>query len=180
MSTALVGLIGVIAGAVVTGGVQSASAWFDRRRSARSSARLLYMQLHEAEGVLRELAERRSWEQMITDWASFGMAWERHSEALARVLSTEDFVTVSSAFACLANVARGRVWDAEQPESPSPHATFTVPNDVLSGYGANVRSARRAILEAAFTRREKRQGIHLVALRAEFGLDEIPGSTPAT
>src|SRR4029077_13056923 len=52
MSTALVGLFGVIAGAVVTGGVQSASAWFDRRLLARSSARLLYMQLHEAQQAI--------------------------------------------------------------------------------------------------------------------------------
>jgi hypothetical protein len=174
VSTALIGLIGVVAGAMVTGGVQGAGAWFDRRLSARSSARLLYMQLRGAEYALVELAQRRSWEQMITDWTSFGVAWERHSEALARVLATEHFVTVSSAFTCLANIARGRTWDAEHPELREPGTDFSVPENVLKDYAATVRVARRAVLEAAFTRSEKRRGAHLVALSTEFPAEEAP------
>lgn len=176
MTAALIGLIGVVAGAIVTGGVQSAGAWFDRRLSARSSARLLYMQLYGAEYALLELAQRRSWKQMITDWTSFGLAWEQHNEALARVLATEHFVTVSSAFACLANISRGRAWDTEHPELRDPNTDFSVPEQVLAGYAANVRDARRAVLEAAFTRSEKRRGVHLVALGAEFPADGTAGA----
>jgi hypothetical protein len=167
MSTALVGLFGVIAGAVVTGGVQSASAWFDRRLLARSSARLLYMQLHEAQQAIDDLHERRSWEEMITDWTSFGAAWECHCEALARVLRTKDFLLVSSAFACLASLARARVKDADDSVPEGASRNYTVPDGTLELYRVNVKAAKRPILEAAFTRMEKRRGDHLSALEAE-------------
>jgi hypothetical protein len=167
MSTALVGLFGVIAGAVVTGGVQSASAWFDRRLSARSSARLLYMHLHEAQQAIDDLRERQSWEEMITDWTSFGAAWERHCEALARVLRTKDFLLVSSAFACLASLVRARLKDADDPVPSGAPPNYTVPDGMLERYRAHVQAAKRPILEAAFTRREKRKGDHLSALEIE-------------
>jgi hypothetical protein len=118
MSTAVAALIGVIAGAIVTGGIQSTVAWFDRGLAARSAARLLYMQLYEAQFAIEDLQERRSWEAMITDWTSFGKGWDRHCEDLARVLGTKDFLVVSSAFSSLANLARGRM--ALDHVRPSP------------------------------------------------------------
>jgi hypothetical protein len=161
MSTALVGLIGVIAGALVSGGVQSAVSRVDRARDARSAARLLYMQLHEAQQAIEDLQDRQNWFEMITDWTSFGAAWERHCEALARVLRTVDFMYVSSAFACLASLGRARDRDLNTATG------WSVPEGTLELYRANVQAAKRPILEAAFTRREKRKGEDKTPLLAE-------------
>lgn len=91
MNAALLGLLGVIADAILTGGVQAAIAWFDRRRSARTSARLLYMELHTAGEAIEELYNRRSWELMVIDWRVFVAMWEKHREALASVLKPQAF-----------------------------------------------------------------------------------------
>jgi hypothetical protein len=102
------GLIGLVVGAVASGGVQSYLARSDRRRSTRRAARLLYMELHSAHTALEDLLKLQDWARMITDWDAYGQAWEKHSEALAGALNTRDFHIVSSAFSCLASVARSR------------------------------------------------------------------------
>jgi hypothetical protein len=98
MDTAIAGLVGVGVGAVATGGIQAAAAWFDRRLTARSSARLVYMQLHDAQAAIEDLRERRSWENMITDWERYGNEWAKHSVPLARTLKTNKFLNVASAW----------------------------------------------------------------------------------
>lgn len=161
MSTALIGFLGVIVGALVSGGVQSVVGRVDRARDARSAARLLYMQLHEAQQAIEDLAVRRDWSEMITDWTSFGTAWDRHAEALAGVLGTREFMKVSSAFGCLASLARSRARDGE--------SAWSVPDGTLELYRTTVQAAKRPILEHSFTRKEKKDGQHEGPLKTEVG-----------
>jgi len=140
------GLIGLVVGAVASGRVQSYLARADRRRDARSGARLLYMQLHNAKSAIRDLRQRRDWEQMITDWDAYGTSWDQHSEKLARTINTTHFHVVSSAFGCLASLARSKATDAAQLLKPE----FEPSDKVLAVYEANVEAAKRITLGASF------------------------------
>lgn len=106
METAIIGFLGVIAGGVVTGGVQAVTGYFDRRLSSRSAARLLYMNLYAAGYAIQDLEQAQAWLPTVTDWDAFGVAWDRHSEALSRRLGTKDFIAVSSAFSVISLLAR--------------------------------------------------------------------------
>lgn len=161
---ALVALVGVgsaALGAVASGGVQAGLARVDRQRDTRSAARLLYMQLHDADGALEDLLQLSSWDAMQTDWEAYGRAWERHAEALAGALNTTDFHIVSSAFACLASVARSSAAARRAKETTPPVGTapsFAINANLFQLYRANVNAARKITLHASFTRRELRRG----------------------
>jgi hypothetical protein len=159
MDTAIIGFLGVIAGAVVTGGVQAVTAHLDRRRGSRSAARLLYVTLHVGRSAIEDLKATHSWGPTVTDWDAFGVSWDQHSEALARVLGTKDFILVSSAFACLKTLASGYRRDTTEPPAiPGGSPNFSPPDKTLELYHATVKEAATVILKAAFTRREIRRG----------------------
>jgi|HubBroStandDraft_1064217.scaffolds.fasta_scaffold119897_1 hypothetical protein len=166
MDTAIAGLVGVGVGAVATGGIQAAAAWFDRRLTARSSARLVYMQLHDAQAAIEDLRERRSWENMITDWERYGNEWAKHSVPLARTLKTNKFLNVASAFHCMASLAQARIKDEADPITEGQPSNFNPPTDRLDMYLLQVTVAKRPTLEAAYTWWEKRKGEDRPALAA--------------
>jgi len=153
VSEALKVSIGVIAGALVTGGVQSAVAHWDRRVAARSAARLLYVHLYEARQAVRELSEARDWDAMITDWEGFAGPWEKHNEALSRTLSADDFRVVALAFSCIASLARGKAKDGE-----SETLTFSPPAQRLAAYTRTIQAALEAVNRAAGIGSEKPRG----------------------
>jgi hypothetical protein len=144
------GLVGLVVGAVASGGVQSYLSRADRRRDARSGARLLYMQLHAARSAVEDLRQRRDWGQMITDWDAYGASWDRHSEKLAAVINTTRFHLVSSAFGCIASLARSKERETSQPPSTLGAPTFGPPDDLLAVYEANIEAAKRIVLRASF------------------------------
>jgi hypothetical protein len=122
MSTALTALAGVIAGSIVTGGVQSAIASFDRRRSSRIAARLLYMQLWWAKNAVNGLSAELAWNSRI-DWERFVSSWIEHRVRLAQRLGTPDFLAVSTAFTCVEQLALFKSDDlANLAASPSAPA----------------------------------------------------------
>jgi hypothetical protein len=166
MDTAIAGLIGVGVGAIATGGIQAAAAWFDRRLTARSSARLVYMQLHDAQAAIEDLRERRSWENMITDWERYSNEWAKHSVPLARALKTNKFLVVASAFHCMASLAQSRAKDESDPVPEGQASNFNPPPDKLDMYLRQVTIAKRPTLEAAYTWWEKRKGEDRRALAA--------------
>lgn len=145
------GLIGLVVGAVASGSVQSYLARADRRRDARSGARLLYMELHGAKSAVSDLRPRRDWSQMITDWNAYGASWDRHNEKLANAINTTRFHIVSSAFGCIASLARSKERDTSQPPpEPSEPPNFGPSDDLLAIYEANIEAAKRIVLKASF------------------------------
>lgn len=149
-------LIGLIVGAVASGGVQATLAQWDRNRDARSAARLLYLHLHEAHKAVREIRKYRDWDRMITDWDTYGRAWDTHAEKLARVLDTGTFMAVASAFASLASLARSHAKSAEETVPPGTPRNFSVSDDQLTLYEFLVEAAGDMILNASRTRGEMR------------------------
>jgi hypothetical protein len=116
------------------------------------------MHLHDATAAVKDLEERRDWDQMITDWEAYGTIWDRHAESLARVLETDLFMMVSSAFAALASLARSRAMSAGEPAPPAgAPPNFSVPPELLTTYRFLIETADDIVLNAAWTRRERRQ-----------------------
>jgi hypothetical protein len=165
---ALAGLVGVIAGSIVTGGVQAVLARFDRRLASRSAARLLYVELHVAKELINELRNTPNWERLIVDWHEFGVVWAQHREALARVLTATDFLTVAQAFSSIGYLALARDKDAEpsreedaEPSEPSPFGAspqqFKIPGEILDLYVWRAEAASLPLFKAALTWWEKRR-----------------------
>jgi hypothetical protein len=146
MSTAVIGLLGVIAGAIVTGGVQLLVAWFDRRRASRAAARLLYMQLWWAHNAIDGLLTDNAWNPHI-DWGRFISAWVELRAGLARVLKTANFMRASAAFTAIEQLSLCRADDMAQPGAPSLSPTTL---DLARIYDSHVQRAKVVLNQASF------------------------------
>jgi hypothetical protein len=155
---AMIGVGGVVLGAFGSGAVQAYLAWSERERDARSAARILYMQLHTAEGAIEDLLRLQDWDRMVTDWHDFGRTWDKHSEGLARTINTIDFHVVSSAFSCIASLARVRDAAAAANEAKPPRTPPGINGDLYMIYRANIAAAKKVAFRASFTSREIRRG----------------------
>ena len=142
---------GAVLGAVASGSVQASLARGDRRRAGRTAARLLYLQLHGAHWAIEDLRERRDWNKMIIQWDEYGLAWERHGDALVQVLSANKAAYVTTAFECLASLARGRVSDLAQgiPTVGEPWK-FSPEDSLLIKYVKAAETAKLITLRASF------------------------------
>jgi hypothetical protein len=146
---AVIGVGGIIVGAVGSGAVQTLIARSERKRHGRNAARQLYIQLHDAERAVSDLRGCRDWAQMITDWEAYAVSWARYSDPLSAVLSTSRFTTVTSAFACLASLGRSRKHQAPQPMPPMP-SPVSIKDQLLGVYLQTIQRAKRMMIEASF------------------------------
>ncbi len=171
LTIAVIGLAGIVLGAVGTGAVQSFLARSDRRREGRNAALALYLKLHEAETAIEELRPRRDWDNMVTDWTSFGPIWAEHRGALAHVLRIPDFVLIDSAFAGVGTLSRARERDAvKRPPAPGHSPNFDPPDYVLENYAGLAKGAKLIVLNAAFRwweARDKRRALATPKLPVE-------------
>jgi hypothetical protein len=95
---ALVGFAGVIAGVLVTGGVQWISGAAERRLASRSSARQLTVLALRAHAAALALVERKDWRETDPDWEVFTVRWDEHSPHLARTVGVNDFIVLAHFF----------------------------------------------------------------------------------
>lgn len=166
MSTALVGFLGIIAGGILSGGIQTTIAWRDRVRAGRMAARLVYMDLWRAGLALGSARSERRWNPRI-DWDTLTATWAEHREALAYVLPTASILTVASAFTAIEQAREIRMADLRtQAERPTGTEVFTADDSMLATYDANLVTAMRIVHDAAFTWYEHRHGL-VPALDAE-------------
>jgi hypothetical protein len=148
---ATIGVGGVLVGAVGSGAVQAILARFDRRRGGRDAARVLYLELHEAGMAIHELRPRRDWDEMVTDWESFGTAWAEYRDQVTHVLSTPEFAHVDSAFACMRTLARAWRRDTlKPPPTPGQPPNFDPSDEILARYLDVVEGAKRIVLGSSF------------------------------
>jgi hypothetical protein len=118
VDTAVAGLIGVVAGAVLTGGIQAIGAISARRLNARTSARLLCVSLHEAAVAMHTVLKHQWWGPSLDDWDRFLAPWRDHRDPLMRVLSPEDSWAVTSTFSLIERLKAIR--DAEHRDMSNP------------------------------------------------------------
>ena len=98
VDSAIAGVVGVVVGAVLTGGIQAIGAISSRRLESRVAARLLCMTLMETRRALQVVLKHQWWGPAEDDWTRLTAPWVDNREALARVLSPVDFLTVSLTF----------------------------------------------------------------------------------
>lgn len=161
-------LIGLVVGAVASGSVQAALAWFDRDRDARSAARLLYMKLDTADLALKALEDHNAWIPAGLDFRQYTAAWEKRSDALSRVLKSADAIAVDKAFGLLDAVAMRKAED-QAAAKPGEEPSLGLPMDVVRAYRLQVQAAARIVRVAAYTKREIRRGDFPEAIKGPDG-----------
>jgi hypothetical protein len=153
---AVIGVGGVLVGAVGSGAVQATVARFDRRRSGRDAARVLAMELHEAEHAIGELRPLRDWKRIITDWDRFEAAWQQYRDQLTHVVTTDEFGKVDSAFACMRVLSRAAKRDlAEPPPAAGRPPRFDPSDEILASYFEVVQRAKWIVLATSYRWWEK-------------------------
>jgi hypothetical protein len=167
---AVIGVGGVLVGALASGSVQATLARAERRRYGRNAARVLYMQLHDAEKAVNDLRELRDWAQMITDWDAYSETWAQYRDPLASVLNTRDFAKVAAAFGCLASLSRSHKRDARQLGGTPG---FDPTDEYLALCLKTVQDAKRIALGASFRWWETKERNKALAERG-------PPSAPAS
>jgi len=96
MSSALIGFIGVIAGAVTTGGFQAYVARRDRKRDARVAAGLVFADLAIAFKALEPLLDGKP--PLTASFKRFLETWRDERRALASGVRPSDFHAIALAF----------------------------------------------------------------------------------
>jgi hypothetical protein len=155
---AVIGLAGVVVGAVGSGVVQALLARLDRNRDARAAARLLWMKLHSADAALRALQIEKAWLPANLDFAQYMAAWEQRSDALSRVLKSKAALDVDAAFSLMDAVAMAKAEDEATAKESGEPLGFGLAMDVLALYRREVEAAKAIVYYAAFTKLENRRG----------------------
>jgi hypothetical protein len=148
--TVLVGLGGLVLGALTSGCVQAWLGWLDRRRTGRAAARLLYTYLLWAELAVNDALTLRSWNPK-TPWDWFIAAWREQRLALAHVLPTESFRELAVAFGVIEQLAVIRAEDCKRTPP-----TFSSDPRFEGTYRADVKKAVAVVHLASLTWRERR------------------------
>jgi hypothetical protein len=113
MGTALVGLAGVIVGALITGGVQWWAVVRKERLDARTAARVLTVSSEDVRNALEMALENGRFTPSgeSDPLTSAATLWQQERSNLARVMGREDFTTVATAFRSLERVLWARSMD---------------------------------------------------------------------
>jgi hypothetical protein len=104
VAEAILGLIGVLIGAAVTVAAQYVMRLRDERADARTAARLMYVELANAERnllLLKGPAPRPAFAKQSYSSAE----WEDRRPVLARLLSADEWIALHRAYALLAQLA---------------------------------------------------------------------------
>jgi hypothetical protein len=99
IGTAIVGIIGVGVGAIVTGGIQFFTAWRARKLEAQVAARLLAGELTYIHAFGKEALKRVGWPTQSMD--RHLRDWPEQRYRLAAALSAADWFTVAGAVSCV-------------------------------------------------------------------------------
>lgn len=105
MSELLAGLIGVVAGGLVTGAVQVFQTWQGRRLQRRVAARLIAGDLTRSLRVTELILEYDRWPNTALTFDTEIADWRAQREAFAAAVSTYDWHMVASVYDHLAVLA---------------------------------------------------------------------------
>lgn len=158
MGVALIGFLGVIIGALVTGGIQTVQAWSQRRGESSAAARLLVFVLFEASSQINAAINTKAWSLVDEDWERYSKAWADNRGALARVLSGQDFADVAGGFLAVEMAASRRLGGMKQLSDPTQQSSlFGDPQiAVLRVYLHSINLAEPIVWNLGLTRSEKR------------------------
>jgi hypothetical protein len=118
MDVALIGILGVVAGSLTTGGVQ---AWIARRQrlvDARAAARVVWGALSDAVNILNQSQSEKYWTTGIDRLDDMIAVWSEQRITLGRVVDSYGYRVVDTAFSVLRDI----------------EATTTQAQDPVEGY----------------------------------------------
>jgi hypothetical protein len=171
MTEAIIGLVGVLIGGLVSGGATYLLARRSERIRVMASARLLEDELvgiaNTLESVLEAIAHGRTeyplvdapWEVRIPSFEKFSPAlWDEHKGRLAETLSDEAWIAVTDAYSAASELTRlfGRerkVWEDTFLRDLLPEIKKGADALSLLAGTATARPLRRAPLRAAIVSR---------------------------
>jgi hypothetical protein len=164
-------LIGLLVGALLTGGTQTVLGWRDRVRASRGAARLLFADYVRAVAALRSLVDLNVW--WSDELAPPLDAWREHRAALAGAMEGMAWQTIDGAFTQLADLEAMRRADrgvrGEEPliadDDDTEGAVVSKAREAL----AAMESAGAELLLVGFTGRERRR------IMREVGDDDSDG-----
>jgi hypothetical protein len=96
MTAAIFGLVGVIIGGLVNAAVAAWQAWRAHKASARTGARLVALELRDAAAVLMLNPGAAAHQEGLQQFSD--TAWNAYRDALARMLSDEDWEVLTQAY----------------------------------------------------------------------------------
>ena len=167
MDSVVSGLIGVVAGGLLTGGVQTAQGWRDRVRARRSAARLVFGDYVGALGALRFLRDTGIWWR--DDLAPTVEDWRGYRTSLPAGIDGDAWTTVDGAFTQLGDLELSRR-AARAIEGDAPLlADGTSVDSGREAYDAMERAGAE-LLSAGFTRRDRRRMRRNLAADADDGV----------
>jgi hypothetical protein len=178
MSSALVGFIGVIAGAVTTGGVQATVGWLGRRSDAVAAARLVGTALDDIIVTLQIAQDRGSWPKGAERIDQFMATWQEHQGALARSLDAIEFDLVAQAMGVVRLIGDTRAEAAARGERTEGLAELLADR---STWDLRVRVIEGGVhrLTVAGRRVQDRVRKRLMPWRMEAAVEAIDGSDTA-
>jgi hypothetical protein len=106
MSEIVAGLIGVIAGGLVTGAVEVVQAHQDRSLRRRVAARLITADLDVAAKYVDRVREAEGWPDEPRPFAGAWETWKAQREPFAIAVSVNDWHDIGSAFESLSEIER--------------------------------------------------------------------------
>lgn len=152
------GFLGVIAGAILATGTQAVIALLDRKRQARTAARLLLSTVVEGIAAIEAAYDGEEFVPFGFDWDEIGAAWTEHREALASALNTAAFLEVAIAFIWIAHLTRIRSdFLGIAPGPPHEKSDFSAVAKAIEDHRAEILRARDVLFWAALTPAERRK-----------------------
>jgi hypothetical protein len=130
VSSALVGVIGVAAGALATGGIQAFLSWRSARADAVASARLMWAEFRSAGMAIRIMLERDAWMSSAIFTPTF-KAWETEKRPISRATTNAEFRKLARAIAYLQGI---RIWEIQ--------------NESFQGHREDLEEAAEAVARA--------------------------------
>jgi hypothetical protein len=114
VDNALIGVLGVIGGALATGGVQLGLASRARHTDAIAAARMLFAALAEAEACLRSGKKTGSWGASENQFKTPLVAWGEYRVPFARGVTSSVFERVARGFGEVRNLQNVRTANSER------------------------------------------------------------------
>lgn len=150
MDKVLIAVVGVLVGALATGGLQVAMRFWELRLAARVAARIVQGDAYVAGAAFQLLDESKEWFRLDFDPAL--RTWAEHRTDLAAILSSPDWARVGSFYS---NLERSAAM-AREPGEPATEGDLKVARDIgqtLSGgvWGGDRVGAQRIQMAVAPT-----------------------------
>jgi hypothetical protein len=164
MSDATIGLLGVGVGALLAGGLQQIAAWLDRRRMARTAARVLHASLTGPGVSLSHVRNEGQWFNFRPLGPALD-AWAVHQRDVAHGLRAWQWHAIAGAFDALAYMEELRAGAAE---TKAPEKAWALVEDHLDEDLVRIQRALDLLWglgaspwdRAKMLRRLRREGAH--------------------